>query len=187
MVNYTPNTTSDYRSSYGKTTSEYTKSLSAHAGFETSFPGFSASASADYSESQRENLSNAFTRIALNVTHYNLSLPPTGQTRNLLKAWFVNDLDTMDPIQLYREYGTHLLRSLTIGGRALFLYSTDTRSYSSDMSLEAAAKLSASYLVASGNIDMSAKQKEATESFNESSQTAVATSTSLVIITQVIY
>jgi hypothetical protein len=176
IVNFTRNTTSDYRSSYGKTTTEYTKSLSVHAGFEASFPGFSASASADYSESQRTNLSNAFTRVTFAVTHYNLSLPPTGQIRNYLKPWFVDDLDNMDPIQLYREYGTHLLRSLTVGGRALFLYSTDTRSYQSELSLEAAAKISASYLVASGSIELSTKQKQAMQSFNESSETAVVTS-----------
>jgi hypothetical protein len=82
----------------------------------------------------------------------------------------------MDPIEFYREYSTHLLRSLVIGGRALFLYSTDLRSYSSEISIEAAAKISASYAIASGSIELSAKQKEAMQSFNESSQTAVDTS-----------
>jgi hypothetical protein len=176
VINFSRNTTSTYRSSYGKTTSEYTKSLSLHAGFEASFPGFSASASADYSDSQRENLSNTFTRITYSVTHYNLSLPPISHTRSLLKSWFVKDLENMDPIEFYREYGTHLLRSLVVGGRALFLYSTDSRSYSSEISIEAAAKISASYAIASGSIELSAKQKEAMQSFNESSQTAVDTS-----------
>jgi hypothetical protein len=147
-----------------------------HAGFEASFPGFSASASADYSESQRESLSNAFTRITYSVTHYGLSLPPTAYTRTLLKSWFVTDLDTMDPMDFYREYGTHLLQSLVVGGRALFLNSTDTQSYSSEMSVEAAAKISASYLVASGSMELTAKQREAMNSFNESSETAVVTS-----------
>ncbi|KAI0685524.1 hypothetical protein BC835DRAFT_1421168 [Cytidiella melzeri] len=175
VVNFNLEPTSTYRSSYGKTTTEYTKSLSVHAGFEASFPGFSASASADYSASQRENLSHAFTRVTYAVTHYNLSLPPTEYVQPLLKAWFVNDLDTKDPIELYKQYGTHLLRSLTIGGRALFLTSTDTRSYKAELSLEAAAKISASYLVADGEIDISAKQKEAMESFNESSEYSIVT------------
>ena len=175
-MNYNINTTSDYNSSYGKTTSEYTKSLSTHAGFDASFPGFSASGSADYSESQRSNLSNSFTRITFAVTHYDLSLPPPSQIKGLLKPWFVADLDTLDPIEFYREYGTHILRSLTIGGRALFLTSTDSRTYSSSLSIEAAARISASYLVASGNMDLSVAQKKAMESFNESSQTAVVTS-----------
>ncbi|KAI0703827.1 hypothetical protein BC835DRAFT_1410553 [Cytidiella melzeri] len=121
VVNFSQNTSSDYRSSYGKTTSAYTKSLSVHAGFEADFPGFSASASTDYSEYQRENLSHAFTRVTYAVTHYNLSLPTTSSIRELLKPTFVTDLDSMDPIKLYKESGTHLLRSLTVGGRALFL------------------------------------------------------------------
>ncbi|KAI0696241.1 hypothetical protein BC835DRAFT_1414356 [Cytidiella melzeri] len=174
-VNLARYTNSDYRSSYGKSTTEYSKSLSAHAGLEASFPGFSSSASADYSESQRENLSHAFTRVTYAVTHYTLSLPPTGQTKSLLKPWFVIDLDNMNPIELYREYGTHLLRSLIVGGRAVFLYSTDTRTYRSETSLEVAAKISASYMVASGSAELSVSQKAAMESFNESSETSIST------------
>ncbi|KAI0341925.1 hypothetical protein BDW22DRAFT_1345703 [Trametopsis cervina] len=175
IVNYNINTTSDYRSSYGKTVEEYTRSLSIHAGFDASFPGFSASASADYSETQRENLSHSFTRIAYAVTHYNLSLPPVSQIRNTLKSWFQNDVDTMDPIEFFNEYGTHFLRSLTIGGRALFLSATDSRTYSSSYSIEAAAKISASYSVASGGIELSTEQKEAMDSFNESSSNTIVT------------
>ncbi|KAI0696446.1 hypothetical protein BC835DRAFT_1414277 [Cytidiella melzeri] len=173
IVNFTRNTTTDYRSSYGKTSSDYTSSLSVSTGFQSSFPGFSVSASTDYSDSQRENLSHAFTRVTYSLTHYNLSLPPTQQIQALLKPWFVSALNTMDSIDLYKEYGTHLLRSVTIGGRALYLTSTDNRSYNSEMSLEAAANISASYLVASAKVELSVKQKEATESFNESSEHAI--------------
>jgi hypothetical protein len=176
IVNFTRNTTSEYYSSYGKTTSEYTKSLSVHAGFEASYGGFSASGSTDYSESQSENLANSFTRVTYSVTHYNLSLSPTPQIQACLKPWFVQDLDTMDPMLLYRQYGTHLLRSLTVGGHAVFLYSTDTRSYHSDMSIEAAAKISASFAIASGSASLSTAQKSAMDSFNESSETKVVTS-----------
>lgn len=154
---------------------EYSESLSVHAGFEASFPGFSSSASTDYNESQRENLSNSFTRITYLVTQYNLSLPPVSIVQQYLKSWFADDLENRDPIEFYREYGTHMLRSLTIGGRAMFLTSTDSRSYSSSMSIEAAARISASYLVASGSIELSTEQKKAMDSFNESSQTAVVT------------
>ncbi|KAI0685508.1 hypothetical protein BC835DRAFT_1421152 [Cytidiella melzeri] len=139
VVNFNLKTTSDYHSSYGKTATEYTKSLS------------------------RENLSHAFTRIAYEVTYYNISLPTTDHIRPLLKSDFVSDLDNMDPTKLYKAYGTHLLWSLTVGGRALFLTATDTRSYSSELSLEAAAKISASY------------KKAAMNSFNESSESSIAT------------
>ena len=176
IVNYTSDTNSDYQSSYGKSVTEYSESLSVHAGMEATFPGFSASASTDYNESQRENLSNTFTRITYLVTQYNLSLPPIHQIQKYLKSWFVEDLEKRDPIDFYREYGTHMLRSLTIGGRALFLTSTDSRTYSSSLSIEAAARISASYLVASGNMDLSVAQKKAMESFNESSQTSLVTS-----------
>ena len=176
VVNYVTNTSSEYRSSYGKTTSEYTNSLSIHAGFDASFPGFSSSVSADYRESQRRNLSNSFTRIAFNVTHYNLSLPPISQIPRLLKPWFIDELNNRDPIAFFREYGTHILSSVAIGGQALFLYSTDTRTYTAQMSIEAAAKISASYCVASGKMSLTAPQKKAMDSLNESSETTVVTS-----------
>ncbi|KAI0684446.1 hypothetical protein BC835DRAFT_637235 [Cytidiella melzeri] len=175
VVNFSRHTTSDLRTSYGKTTADYAKSLSVHAGLEGSFPGFSASASADYSQSQRENLSHAFTRVTYTVTHYNLALPTTSSIQKLLKPLFVTDLESMDPLEFYKEYGTHLLRSLTIGGHALFLTSTDTRSYSSDISVEAAAKISAKYAIASGSAELSVKEKIAMESFNESSETTIVT------------
>ncbi|KAI0696462.1 hypothetical protein BC835DRAFT_1342552 [Cytidiella melzeri] len=76
-VNFARLTTADYRSSNGKSTSKYAKSLSAHAGLEASFPGFSASASADYSESQRESLSHAFTRVAYAITGHPLHPIPS--------------------------------------------------------------------------------------------------------------
>ncbi len=176
IVNYVSDTTSTYRSYYGKTTTEYSHSLSVQAGFESTFPGFSASASADYSDSERENLANAFTRVTYVVTEYDLSLPPLSQLPKLFKSWFIEDLDNMDPIKLYKQYGTHILSSLTIGGRASFLTATDSRTYSSEMSIEAAAHITAQYLVASGNVDFSASEKQAFQSFRESSSTKVETS-----------
>lgn len=82
----------------------------------------------------------------------------------------------MDPAKLYDEYGTHLLVSVTVGGRALFLTSTDTRTYSSEVSIEAAAKASATYLIASVSGEVSVENKEKTKSFNESSETVIYTS-----------
>ena len=154
---------------------EYSNSLSVHAGMDANFPGFSASACSDFNDSQRENLANSFTRITYLVTQYKLSLPPVSEVRQYFKPWFIENLEGRDPIEFYREYGTHMLRSLIVGGRAVFLTSTDSRTYSSSLPIEAAARISASYLVASGSMELSAAQKQAMESFNESSQTAVVT------------
>jgi hypothetical protein len=175
-VQFAPFTNSDYTASYGKTMKDYTKDLSFHAGLEADFPGFSASASADYSSSQKENLSNAFTRIAYIVNMFTISLPPVAQVQSHLKPRFVKDLKEKDPIDLYKEYGTHLLRSLVVGGRAAFLASTSTLSYSSTMSLSAAAKISARYGVASGSIELTASEKEAKNSFEDSSEIKIVTS-----------
>ncbi|KAI0693083.1 hypothetical protein BC835DRAFT_1094287 [Cytidiella melzeri] len=156
-VNFVLDTNSDFRSFYGKSTVEYSKSLSAHAGLEANISGFSASVSTDFSESQREDLSHAFTRVSYVVARYNPSLPPTEAMRPLLKPWFIEDLDHMNPLELYKVYGTHLLRSLTVGGRTTFLFSTDIRTYSSETTL------------------LSVSQKEAMDELNESSEMSVVT------------
>ncbi|KAH7904462.1 MAC/Perforin domain-containing protein [Hygrophoropsis aurantiaca] len=175
MVNLNNFVTSDYKIASGKSTEDYSKDLNVKAGLEAGYAGFTGSASADYSENQKENLANTFTRISYNVTHYTLSLPNPNNIRKLLKESFVQDLDSMDPVELYNQYGTHFLRSITVGGRAVFLSSTDSRKYSSEVSIEAAATVSAQYGVASGKLDMSTKDSEARDSFKENSETSVHT------------
>ncbi|KAH7904771.1 MAC/Perforin domain-containing protein [Hygrophoropsis aurantiaca] len=175
VVNFHNAITSDYRSASGKSTMDYSKSLTINAGLEAEYGGFSGSATADYSDTQRQNLAHSFTRVSYNVTHYTFSLPSTSETRGLLKKSFVQDLDSMDPVKLYDEYGTHLLLSATVGGRAAFLYTTDIRKYSSEISIEAAAKITAKYGVASGSVKLSTKEQEAMNSFTENSEVSVQT------------
>ncbi|KAI0693082.1 hypothetical protein BC835DRAFT_1416168 [Cytidiella melzeri] len=174
-VNFNYNTKGNYYSSSGTTATEYIMELSSHADLGVGFRGFSASASVDFTKSQLQNLSHAFTRVTHEATHYSLSLIPPTEIRPLLKSWFVNDLENMEPLDLYQKYGTHLLNSLTIGGRALFLTATDTRSYSSEISFSVAAKISASYKLADGHMELSAEERAAMNSFNASSEFSITT------------
>ncbi|KAI0690009.1 hypothetical protein BC835DRAFT_1308110 [Cytidiella melzeri] len=174
-VNFNYNTKGNYYSSSGTTATEYIMELSSHADLGVGFRGFSASASVDFTKSQLQNLSHAFTRVTHEATHYSLSLIPPTEIRPLLKSWFVNDLENMEPLDLYQKYGTHLLNSLTIGGRALFLTATDTRSYSSEISFSVAAKISASYKLADGHMELSVEERAAMNSFNASSEFSITT------------
>ncbi|KAI0683623.1 hypothetical protein BC835DRAFT_1423177 [Cytidiella melzeri] len=175
VVDYLSNTGGDYYSCSGTSATEYMQELSIHAGFDVKVPGFSASTSVDFSKSELQNLSHAFARVTSEVTHYNLTLHQPQEIIPLLKPWFVDVLENMEPFELYDMYGTHLLSSLIIGGRALFLTATDTRSYSSELSFSFAAERSASFKLAEGNMSMSAEERAAMDSFNESSECWVTT------------
>ncbi|KAI0685506.1 hypothetical protein BC835DRAFT_1421150 [Cytidiella melzeri] len=175
VVNFSRNTGSDYYSCSGTSATEYIEELSFHAGFKVGFPGFSSSASVDFSKSEMQSLSNAFTRVTHEVTHYSLSLSPPSEIIPLLRPSFVDALDNMDPSELYDTYGTHILSSILMGGRALFLTATDTRSYSSEISFSASAQISASYKLAVGTLELSAKARAAMNSFNDSSEFSITT------------
>jgi hypothetical protein len=184
VVDFRAHTTSDYTTNSGSSATEYSSRLSVSASVSAEFPGFSGSTKTDFSTSERNNLANSFTRISYSVTHYILSIG-LDDIRMMILPAFLTKLNAAaeraskgsmtEAFALFDEYGTHLLRSVTIGGRAAFTSSTDSREYSSTMLIEVAAKISASYMVASSSTELSTTQKEAMKSFNESSKTSVQT------------
>ena len=70
-----------------------------------------------------------------------------------LKESFKNDLNSnMDPITLFKEYGTHFLREYIIGGRLDFSSTTNMATFKSTMSVAASAKAAYSVLVGSVSV-----------------------------------
>ncbi|KAI0341912.1 hypothetical protein BDW22DRAFT_1429431 [Trametopsis cervina] len=172
-VSYNDHPTAGTHSFHGKTLQRYASSLSSYA--EIGFPGFAGSAVTDFSETERDDLSRVFTRVEYAVLPYKLALPPLSGVRPLLKPSFVDDIEKKDPVQLFKQYGTHILGSLAVGGRALFLSSTDVRTYTgTTYSIEAAAKLSTSYSMVP-SMSLTPEQEQAIKSFNEASTTTIAT------------
>lgn len=167
--------TKEFSSASGKTTSDYSHSLAIHTGLEGDYPFFSGSVLAGYSKEEQQSLCYVYTRITYLVTHYSISLPPPLATRELIRDDFKTILDAADPTELYEEYGTHLVQSIVLGGRAVFTSSTDIRKYSSSESIEGAAKMALKFSVPSMNADMSTKDQNTAKSFNSASQTKVTT------------
>jgi hypothetical protein len=184
VVDFRAYSTSDYTTISGSSVLEYSESLSVSASVSAEFPGFSGSATADFNTSERSNLANFFTRISYNITHYILSVN-IDEIRAIMLPAFTAKLNAAaehaskgsmtQAFALFDEYGTHLLRSVIAGGRGAFTSSTDSRKYSSEMSIEAAAKISASYLVAKGEASLSVAERQAMDSFNESSKSSTHT------------
>lgn len=150
--------------------------MAIHTSLEGDYAFFSGSVSTDYSKDEQGSLCYVYTRITYLVTQYNITLPPVADTRELLRDDFKTALETTDPIKLYTEYGTHLVRSIVVGGRAAFTSSTDTREYSSSESIEVAAKMALKFSVASMKSEMSTKDQETAKTFTSASQTKVTTS-----------
>jgi hypothetical protein len=184
VVDFRAYTTSNYTAISGSSAMEYSESLSVSASVSAQFPGFSGSTTTDFNTSERSNLAHSFTRISYNVTHYILSIDlddirammlPTFVTKLNAAAEYAYKGSMTQAFALFDDYGTHLLRSAIIGGRAAFTSSTDSRRYSSELSIEVAARISASYLVAKGQMELSVAQRQAMTSFNESSRNSVQT------------
>ncbi|OBZ73729.1 hypothetical protein A0H81_06231 [Grifola frondosa] len=174
-INFQSYVNTIFMSNHGESTEDYTKSLSSRTELGASYPFFSGSVSVDYSSEETSNVANSFTRVMHNVNLYTLSLPLPDRLRSLLSPWFQKDLDEKDPAALFDQYGTHLVNSLTAGGRASFTYATDSRKYSSSESVEVAAQLTVKFLMGQLSAEEQVKYKETISSFQTSSKHKILT------------
>jgi hypothetical protein len=147
---------------------EYSESLSVSASDSAQFPENSSSAKEDFSTSEHSNLANSFTCISYNVTRYILSIDLDDICAMMLSGFATKLNATAEhtykgsmtqAFALFDDYRTHLLRSVIIGGRAAFTSSTDSRRYSYETPIEAAAKISTLYLVAKGRMGLTVAQR----------------------------
>jgi hypothetical protein len=76
---------------------------------------------------------------------------------------------------LYKQYGTHIVNSLAVGGRGSFTHATDTRKFASETSIETAARMSYKAIAGSISGDEQVKYKRAIEVFRSCSSTTVIT------------
>ncbi|KAK0481282.1 MAC/Perforin domain-containing protein [Armillaria novae-zelandiae] len=175
MVNYNPVSRTEFNSTFGKSADEYSRALSSHTELGAEWPFFSGSVSVDFSQSETNNLANAFTRVTNEVTLYTLSLPPPLELQMYLRPAFVKILDSADPQLIYEQYGTHLVSNMIIGGRASFTCTTNTTQYSASDSIEVAAQVSVKAFMGTLSASEQLKYQETINSFQESSTYRVLT------------
>ncbi|KAK0502053.1 hypothetical protein EDD18DRAFT_1426639 [Armillaria luteobubalina] len=150
MVNYNSVSRTEFNSTFGNRTEvkphlkfyiaivpdDASKKLGAE------WPFFSRSVSVDFSQSERNNLVNAFTRVTNEVSLYTLSLPPLPKLQKYLHPAFVQILDSTDPQLISKQYGTHLVSNMIIGGCASFTCTTNVMQYSASNSIKVAVQVS---------------------------------------------
>ncbi|KAK0502049.1 MAC/Perforin domain-containing protein [Armillaria luteobubalina] len=175
MVNYNPVSRTEFNSTFGKSADDYSRALSSRTELGTEWPFFSGSVSVDFSQSETNNLANAFTRVTNEVTLYTLSLPPPLELQMYLRPAFLKILDSADPQLIYEQYGTHIVSNMIIGGRAAFTCTTDTTRYSASDSVEVAAQVSVKAFMGTLSASEQLKYQETIDSFQESSTYRVLT------------
>ncbi|OBZ74161.1 hypothetical protein A0H81_06203 [Grifola frondosa] len=174
-VNFQSYVNTLFASNHGESTEEYTKSLASRTELGAEYPFFTGSVSVDYSSEETSSVANSFTRVMHNVNLYTLSLPPPLELQSLLRPAFKNVLDEADPIAIFEQYGTHVVNSLTAGGRASFTFATDARKYTASESVEVAASLTVKFLMGQLSAEEKVKYAETISNFQTSSTQRVLT------------
>lgn len=174
FVDYTNITETTFTSISGESMTNYLQNLTASAGITGNYLLFTSSFSADFELESAKNIANAFTRISSLVKYYTLKLPTLfdfKKLREVLDDDFIEYVNTGDAAQFFKDYGTHMIGSILVGGRASFLYTTDSRKYTDSSSIGVTAEMSSQYLM--GKTDD--KYKKAHEEMTKSSGYTVTT------------
>lgn len=132
---------------------------------------FSGSLKADFSQTTFSTDDFAYSQQQYSFGQWRLVLPGPGTMQTMLAPGVQDDLNTMDPMALFDQYGPYYLSSIIVGGRLNYSLTTDLSNYASTTSVSAAVSLSWEGL---GGATLSASQQEAVNTLNQSSHTSLS-------------
>ena len=125
---------SGYREEYADSLSDISHNLTMEAGLKGSYGGVTGSIETKFGLSGQRIEKTHFLKIyyGLSSDSYSLS-KDSEQLKDLLEPGFKTALAGWTADKLFKQYGTHLIKSIVVGGRAeYFCYSSDTTSISAD-------------------------------------------------------
>lgn len=114
---------------------------------------FSGSLGFNYKGSETEKAFYYFYMCSYIVKTYNIYLTNTmDEIKDMLSDDFLYDLKNMEASQLFKKYGTHMIRSASMGGRldVCATYSSEETEFTMDISAEIKADIKAIYSVGVG-------------------------------------
>lgn len=118
--------------------------LNASVTFPGRWPLFTGSMNSDFAYSKEGAASQYFYKSYITVRQYYLMLQvDDSEYFDMLSPAFVNDLKTLNVANLFEKYGTHLITSVSMGGRIDFnyhMFSTEQKSYT-DLTVSIEAKI----------------------------------------------
>ena len=155
----------------GSTLSEFSSTFAAAVSLKGAYGYFKGEMDAAFDRSQSTMTRSHFVEVTQKAYYYKLELPTPAALRDAhLSPAARDDLAHMAPAELVRQYGTHYLATLLVGGRCTYSCRVDTARFESEIGIAAAAKLSLRSMLGGAETKMSAKETQAVESLQSSSR-----------------
>jgi hypothetical protein len=168
-----------YNNVEGETISKFQESFTAKVKVEGSTNFFTGSLSNEYTSTSLTTASNEYCRIQNTIGTWGLNLLNTGDLRQYLKEAVRNKIDAAksdsDFSDLFRDFGSHFLSGLIMGGRASLASATNKQTVDKTYSNETVAKATYESLTGQLTAEASAKYEESISSFESESDVTVAT------------
>jgi MAC/Perforin domain len=166
-----------YREVYEDSFLQLSHTLTVEAGLKGSYGDFSGSVSSKFGSVEKRTEKRHLQKISFTVSGYSHSIKATrASLKTLLNEGFRGALATMTPGDLFREYGTHLINKIIMGGRAEFFCQTSDIYSMSKQEFQVIAR--SKYKAAGGKIE----GNQSTDTTNSKKEHLVLGSVSVDII-----
>ena len=139
-----PINTTDTKYSAGTSIESYKKSWNASVGLSVGYGGFSGSVSSDFGGSEEFSAETSFASAngVYNKAKESFSPDQKEEIKDHLNAGFVKAVNEWPVERLFREYGTHVMLSTTVGGRFSMNYQYQNTSGKKSSELKVAVQAS---------------------------------------------
>lgn len=149
----------------------YSESLAVSVNVSGKYLCFGGSVKTKFNSQHLKEKNRSFATLMYRASKYDLFIDDVSiNLRDYLSDSFKKDIETLDAKSLFERYGTHVLRSIIMGGRIEYDITTDSSYQSSSSNLEVDVKASFNAVFASANIGVNVNQSEASTSFKEHSE-----------------
>lgn len=158
---------SDYRMVSSENARSYSREVAKSIGIEGNYLFFSGSTKASFTSTHLEQTSSYFGTIFYDISRYKIYIDPMTDLKNYVNPAFLAYMEQTDPLTVFREKGTHVLRSIRVGGRLNYNIAIEKRFVSDkeDFEIKAKAKFNAGF--ASLGMDYEGSTSTVSEEFSE--------------------
>ena len=127
---------------------EFSRSYNTKIGISGGYgPFFSGGIQADFEGGSNGKTYYYFYKGMIDIKTFNLSMyAETSDLRNMLAADFSDDLNSLPPAAFFDKYGTHFLKSITMGGRLELNVTYSSESVKETSEIQAAVDVDVNYM-----------------------------------------
>lgn len=166
--------TSIYKKITSSSIEEYINNLNKYTKLSGSYRFFSGSVSVGYDLSEYRNAKNEFSLIQQDIAKWALKFTPETAIK-YVKDQVKSDIATMDPILLFKRYGTHFLSAIVIGGKSMMTFSTNQVDYKSEYGIDVTSQMTYESLTFQISADNKTKYAQEISTFLGKSRSEIKT------------